>query len=351
MTHRGVRSGRLVWILGAGLLFSAAVAQAQGQTPAVPAAAVESEPPPAGAVAAPEVKQWCTLPLCRDAEALRRSGDLQGALKLYRYIQDEVDVDEKVVAKQLLWFPIAALHSELQQPQQGLDALQRYQAYIATRPDAELPAGQRRDDIDKLGAELRARQSHVRIGTTVPGLRVRIDGKEVGVTPLSQSVPVPSGHHRVEITDAASASQEVEVPAGQEVLIWPVKSNPLTPAGLAGSGVDTSSVRRPRWRIAVGTVGIGVGVTMAAVGVAALANDGQCVNGDPKGACPIEVNGSGQPVMRVVDGRGTGGGLLAAGILLSAAGAVLIALPAKKAPLRATVALHSGATLGLAGAF
>lgn len=345
------RSGGLVqsvWALGACLLFSAAAARAQT---AQSQAAVESEPPPAGVQVAAEAKQWCSLPLCRDAEELRRAGDLQGALKLYRYIQDEVDVDEKVVAKQLLWFPIASLHSELQQMQQGLDALQKYQLYVGSRPDAELPLGQRREDIERLSQALRTHTSHVRIGTTVAGLRVRIDGKEVGVTPLSQPLPVPSGRHRVEISDAGSETQDVDVAAGQEVLIWPVHSAPRAAAGLAGGGADTSPKARPRWRIAVGTVGIGVGVTLAAVGVAALANDGKCVSGDPRGACPVEVNGSGQPVMRLVDGRGTGGGLLAAGILLSAAGAVLIAIPVKKTPLRATFALHSGASLGLVGAF
>lgn len=345
MKNRSGRLGQSVWLLGAGLLFSAAAARAQ--TPA----AVEIEPPPAGMQVSAEAKEWCTLPLCRDAEGLRRSGDLQGALKLYRYIQEEVDVDEKVVAKQLLWFPIASLYSELQQPQQGLEALQKYQSYIASRPDAELPLGQRREDLERLSQALRTRQSHVRIGTTVPGLRVRIDGKEVGVTPLSQPLPVPSGHHRVELSDAGSETQDVDIAAGQEVLIWPVHSQPRAAAGPGGSGVDTSPKARPRWRVAVGAVGIGVGVTMAAVGVAALANDGQCVSGDPRGACPVEVNSSGQPVMRLVDGRGTGGGLLAAGILLSAAGAVLIAIPVKKTPLRATVALHSGASLGLVGAF
>lgn len=344
-THAGHRAhaALIPFAFGISLLFSAASARAQN-------VAAESEPPPAGSQAGSRGKDWCSLPLCRDAEGLRQAGDLQGTLKLYRYIQDEVDVDEKVVEKKLLWFPIASLYSELQQPQQGLLALQKYQLYIGSRPDSELPVGQRREDVERLAQKLRTQESHVRIGTTVPGLRVSIDGKPVGVTPISQPLPVASGRHRIEISDAQSDVQDVEVAAGQELLIWPVNSEPRRTLALTG-GVDTSHKPRPRWRIAVGVVGIGVGVTMAAVGVAALGHDGQCVSGDARGQCPIEVNGSGVPVMRVVDGRATGGGLLAAGILLSAAGSILIAVPGKKIPLAATVAFHSGASLGLAGAF
>lgn len=332
-----------VCALAASLLLSPALASAQ------PAPEVK-EPAPAGAQAAlGSTQQWCTLPLCRDAEALRRAGDLQGALKLYRYIQDEVDVDETVVRKQLLWFTIAALHGELQQPQLGLEALQKYQLYASSRADDGLPVGQRRADIELLTQELRAHQSRVRIGTTVAGLHVRIDGTEVGVTPLGKSLPVSSGRHRIEVSDAPKDAQEVEVAAGQEVLIWPLQAASRPVDSLTAG--DPGHERRPRWRLAVGSVGLGVGVTMLAVGAAALASDGQCVSGAPRGQCPVEANSSGQPVMRVVDGRATGGGLLAAGVLLSAAGAVLVALPGKRIPLRATVAFHSGATLGLAGSF
>lgn len=102
----------------------------------------------------PAATPWCTLPLCKDAEGLRRQGDLQGALKLYRYIQEEVDVDASVVQKPLIWFVIAALCEQLQQPQLGIEALQKYQQFIATRPDSTLPLGQRREDVERLQQSL-----------------------------------------------------------------------------------------------------------------------------------------------------------------------------------------------------
>lgn len=297
-------------------------------------------------------QEACQLPLCKDADALRQSGDLQGALKLYRYIQEEVDVDEKVVRKPLLWLTIASLHLALDQTPQGLEALEKYRQYIATRPDTDLPAGYRRDDAERLGRELRAHVGRLRIASNVPGAKVLLDGKEVGVTPLSGPLLVPPGKHRIELAGATTESQEVEVPPGQEVLIWSLQSQrPAAPAGALGaapsSGAEGARSSRPAWRIGLGVVGIAAGVTMISLGAASLAADGKC----PSGGCSIGTNGDGLPVMRVVDGRAVGGGLLAAGIVAAAAGSVLIALPGKRAPLRASLFFDHGASLSVASAF
>ncbi|MFO0573527.1 MAG: PEGA domain-containing protein [Polyangia bacterium] len=318
-------------------------------------ARTEPEPPPAGAAAAPDsaTREWCALPLCRDAEGLRQAGDLQGALKLYRYIQEEVDVDEKVLRKPLLWFVIASLHKELQQPQQGLEALAKYQQYLAARPDTELPAGQLRKDTERLREELLLQKGHVRIRSNVSGLRVLIDGKDMGTTPIQGALPVLPGHHRVEILGSAVESQDVDVPSGQEVLIWPLPSPRAGQAvrtDAAAKGDETAG-KRPRWRLALGAVGIGAGLAFIAGGAAALAGDGRCVNPQPDGRCPIEPGTDGLPIMRVTDGRGLGGGLLAAGAALAITGTVLLALPGKRAPVRAAVAVYNGARLHLATAF
>lgn len=122
---------------------------------------------------------WCSLPLCKEAEALRRQGDLQGAVKLYRYIQDEVDVDESVVRKPLLWFVIAALHEQLRQPQPGIEALQKYQKYLATHPDSELPVGQRRENVERLLQALNLERLRVASGAEAEPqpATLRRDGK------------------------------------------------------------------------------------------------------------------------------------------------------------------------------
>ena len=340
-------STKLLLLAGALLLPSLTSLPAWAQ-PARP----EVEPPPAASAVTPDpvAKDWCALPLCRDAEGLRLAGDVQGALKLYRYIQEEVDVDEKVLRKPLLWFVIASLHKELQQPQQGLEALTKYQQYIAARPDTELPPGQLHKDAERLLQELQGQKGQVRIRSNVSGLRVLIDGKDMGTTPIQGPLPVPPGHHRVEILGSAVESQDVDVPSGQEVLIWPLPSQRSTPAAAPASG-DGASGGRPRWRLALGGAGLGVGLALIAGGAAALAGDGQCISPAADGRCPVEPGADGQPIMRVTDGRGIGGGLLAAGAVLAVTGTVLLALPGKRSPVRAAVALHNRASLNLATAF
>lgn len=366
ISHSVVRS---FGILTGSLLASMALSAYAQTTPAAPAAP-DKEPPPAqsnvqlpvgppgpGTPANGAGQDWCSLPLCREAQGLRSSGDLQGALKLYRYIQDEVDVDEKVVRKPLLWFTIASLCLELDQAQAGVDALQKYQQYIANVPDAELPTGHRRADVERLSQDLRAHMSRLRVLGSA-GLHIMVDGKEVGITPIAAPLPVFPGRHRIEIVGAQIETQEVEVAAGQEVQIWPLQPSRITAQRTgkdartdSSDGIDGSRERRPAWRIAVGAIGIGVGVGMIAGGAAALAADGRCASGGEASACPITAGSTGQPTVQLVDGRGPGGGLLAVGILATAAGTVLVALPGKRRPVQAALSFSSGTTLNLATIF
>lgn len=336
---------------------AAAQPAAPTQTPA-PVGGVKApdrEPVPAPLAGADtSEKEWCGVPLCREAEALRRAGDLQGALKLYRYINDEIDVDESVVKKPLLWFAIASLHGALQQPEPGLAALRKYQDYVSLHADAELPGGQRRADVERLASELRMQMGRLRIISSIANLRVAVDGKPAGVTPLAAPLPVLPGHHRIELSGDKTETQEVDVASGQEVLIWPVQ--PLGAASQpSATASDTARGGRPAWRIAVGVLGIGAGVAMIGAGAGALASDGTCISTGVKGPCPVEDNGNSQPVRRVVDGTPAGAGLIAAGIVASAVGTVLIALPgpraAKQQPVHAAISFQNGASLTLGTSF
>jgi HAMP domain-containing protein len=283
---------------------------------------------------------------------MRKTGDQRGALKIYTYILDEVDVDEKVVEKPLLYFTIAALHAELGQLQPATAALEKYKQHIATRNDADLPQGQRRAEVEQLAQNLRAMAGRLRIGNGMPGVHVLVDGRDVGVTPLNAALPLAPGPHRVEFSGAPLSSQEVEIPSGSEIVLLPPNLTPTSPRGSLGRATEDSSEQKPRpvWRLVAGSIGIALGAGLIAGSISPLLADGKCAGGAAP-PCPPEVNAQGLPVTRVIDGRSVGGPLLGVGIVAAVAGTVLIAIPGKKRPLSASLAVTSGVQLNLATAF
>ena len=332
-----------------------ATANGQKPTETEPAPApLATSTPPSGGSASPSGlgnESWCSLPLCRDAQMMRKTGDARGALKTYTYVLDEVDVDERVVAKPLLYFTIAALHGELGQLQSAQAALEKYRQYIAARPDADLPSGQRRADVEQLAQSLAAMAGRLRIGNGMPGVHVLVDGRDVGVTPLAAPLPLAPGSHRVEFSGAPLSSQQVEIPSGQEIVLLPPSLAPPPPS-LTGPASESRGDRlpRPTWRIAVGSIGLALGLGMIAGSISPLIADGKCAGGTAP-PCPLEINAQGQPVTRVLDGRSVGGPLLGVGIIAALAGTVLVALPGPKRPLRASRGLGGGAVFRLASAF
>lgn len=320
-------------------------------TPANPANAANPGTPagsasatnPASAATSAAAQTWCTLPLCKDAEGLRSGGDPRGALKLYLYIQAEVDVDDKVLRKPLLWFQIASLHAELKQFEEAQEALRKYQQYMTTVPETELPAGMGKAEVQALASSLRGRPGKLRVLSGVAGLQILIDGQEVGRTPLAMPIEVPPGRHHVEVRGAAREVQEVEVLSAQELLVWAVQ-----PLGATQNARGGERAARPVWRLALGGMALAASVAFVAGGIAALVEDGRCASTAGSMGCPVEVGASGQPVMRLVDGRPLGASLVALGALSIAGGGVLLGLPGKKRSAQALLSPSaSGLNLGL----
>lgn len=343
-------------LLAAGVLLPLSVpafGQKSGVEPEPAPAPLSGQPAMAGTAASEGFgsESWCTLPLCREAQVMRKTGDLRGALKIYRYIQDEVDVDEKVVAKPLLWFVIAGLHAELGQAQPASDALEKYKQYIATRADADLPQGQRRSDVDRLTQSLRTLQGRLRIGQGLAGVHVFVDGKDVGVLPLAAPLPISPGVHRIEFGGTPLASQELEVAAGQEVVLLPPNPQTASAQYMAMQSMPSGRLSdrepRPTWRIALGAAGLLIGAGLIAGAIAPLRADGTCVGGGAP-PCPTAINAAGQPVTRVVDGRGVGGTLLGFGIASAVAGTVLLALPGKRRQASAALQISGAGSVQFA---
>ena len=162
-------------------------------------------------------------------------------------------------------------------------------------------------------------QGTLRVTSQPPGAQVQLGERTLGKTPLSRPsfaqalelvVQLPGflpERRRVEV--AASGTTEVQVvltamasPPAARPLIW--------------------QRQRPRWRLALGVIALGVGAGLVGLGASALAVDGGCVSDPvaPSLACE----------RRYATGA-TGTGLVIPGALLLGAGVVALAIPG---PLR-----------------
>jgi hypothetical protein len=145
--------------------------------------------------------------LFKEAEDLQKAGNLQGALAKLE------EAYEVLPTPTLLW-PIAELHLQLEQPIEGLSAIQRYRQEMVP---AEMEPGQQPADADKLEEKLRAQLAYLRLNAPA-GAHILLDGKEVGRAPLPDRVTVNPGSHRLSTTDRGGAAElTVEARAGEEV--------------------------------------------------------------------------------------------------------------------------------------
>lgn len=174
------------------------------------------------------------------------------------------------------------------------------------------------------------------------GSRVIVDEYEIGQAPLSHTVELKAGRHKVEVRGDHPTVSEVTVDAGKEIS-WSFGTLQETP-----SKSDTPQPRqpRPRWRIAVGAAAIVVGVVMIGLGAGALSVNGQCSMLNADGLCAATVTEDGMRQAQVYDSLGMGVGLIVPGVLLSGAGVALLAWPGPQKESTSS----SAATGGVAGA-
>jgi len=170
-----------------------------------------------------------------------------------------------------------------------------------------------------------------------------VDGHEVGITPYKRAAFV--GKHDVAVRRAGfrTVITQIEVKDGEVAAV----SLEL----LAGADpAQPTRHPRPRWRIGVGVAALAVGVALVAVGAAGLAVDGRCVDDSGPGFCAAEYDENGERFTRVTSSKAAGAGVLATGVLIGAAGAVLLGLPGER--IKTEVALlPQGSLLELFGRF
>ncbi|HND10449.1 MAG TPA: PEGA domain-containing protein [Pseudomonadota bacterium] len=163
----------------------------------------------------------------------------------------------------------------------------------------------------------------IEISTTPGEAQVFVDNVELtGKTPEGKplSVKTFAGKHklRVKKTDFQSQEQDVTVSdASPSVLNLTLKPG-TDPEKVVYVATDT---RRPKWRVALGVVGIAAGAALVGFGGVAFSVNGQ----------PVLDNGQ-EDRTRIYNTKGLAAGLIAPGATLMMGGAVLIALPGEKKP-------------------
>ena len=172
--------------------------------------------------------------LYREAKELTAAGKLSLALTKYHAAYDTLPTPT------LLW-PIAELSLQLDQPLEGLTALNRYRQELTP---AQMEPGQQLADVERLEKRLRERLGRMHlIGGS--GTLVALDGRELGVGPISDTLPVNPGSHRVDsTTEHGTHTMMVEVAAGQELAV-----NLAAPGSTATPESQPTAGTAPRYRI------------------------------------------------------------------------------------------------------
>ena len=166
------------------------------------------------------------------------------------------------------------------------------------------------ESVQRLIAEANNRpRGMIAVIGTPAGARVRIDGQAAGVVPFERMSF--AGEHVV------SVEQDGFEPHVRNVLVVFGQTAALNVNLLRGKASPGGG--RPRWRIAVGSVALALGVVSAGFGISALTVNGACENG----LMPAD----GQQCARIYDSTTLGGGLLGVGIGLTVGGVLLIAWP------------------------
>lgn len=158
-----------------------------------------------------------------------------------------------------------------------------------------------------------------------PGATVKVDGRLAGLAPLRRDVL--AGEHTIDLSAGGqeSASERIRVEPSEKKTLRvrlaaelpetePPPALALAPASLRAR----LFYPRPRWRLLAGGAAVGAGLVLAGVGIGALSLNGQCVT---PAVAPMLTCGF------LYSTEGLGGGLLAAGLVLTLSGAGLVLWP------------------------
>lgn len=198
-------------------------------------------------------------------------------------------------------------------------------------------------------------RSELSITSTPAGAEVVVNQQSLGKTPLTRMVFSGAVALQVRLDGYVTDERTLETKAGdsQQVdVTLKTEQEPEPSALLSTEGLGQP--KRPAWRLAVGGAAIGVGVGILGLGIAALYLDNRCVGsgepsmGDVFANCKTDVPNQ----AKFYQTQSLGIGLTVVGSALAIGGAVLVALPPRRASIQAFVApAASGLHLGLRARF
>lgn len=239
-----------------------------------------------------------------EAKTKVNADDYEGALRVL------ADAYDRAPHPALLW-PIAELYLQLQRPTEGLKILDRY---VAVVPTNKMPQGQQLNDVAKMREQFTAQFSKLTITADEHGATVVVDGKPAGQVPLAEPLSLDPGRHKIELQTGRSTVREVRLKPGDTGTLHLV----LAPDLKAEPSVGWGPHRKTTLTAALVVGGIGLAGVIAGGVLWGLDGTQSCPAAP---YCPT-----------ALDTQTTGVGILAGGLGLTVASAILIGVELRPRP-------------------
>jgi len=217
-------------------------------------------------LARPAVARADSAPAAEASETEEARQHFADGLKLYK----DGDFDAALVQFERAYaikpnykvlYNIAQTYFQLREYVEARDSMARYlkEGGSSIEPERQAAASKDLADLDK-------RIAHVTVNVNVTGATVLVDGKKVGVTPLSEPIAVSEGQRTISIeTEKRGARQRLIRVAGGEEQTLTIDFEALPPANAATpvssqpQTLQKTGLGAGFWTTAIGAVALGAG--------------------------------------------------------------------------------------------
>ena len=189
-------------------------------------------------IADPQAKAQAQA-LLSEGTKLYDQGDVAGALEKFQAAY-------AAFSSPKLMFNIGRANRDLGRP---VEAIEAFEKFLANAPDA---SPETIANANKSVAELRGKLGRIRIDCELLGAEVSVDGKNVGLTPLPDSIWATPGRHQVTAkhVSAAPAIEDVDVTASSVSTVT-LRMRPLVAPVVAAPAPAPEASPTPGLQVAV----------------------------------------------------------------------------------------------------